>query len=141
MSDNKTGPTEIDPRAHVAALDHPGRRADAEKLIEMMARLTGEKPRMWGPTIVGFGRYHYRYDSGREGEAPVAGFAPRKAETVVYLVGEIPDQAVLLARLGKHRTGKACLYIKRLEDVDIAVLEELIVKSIAAIRAKYPEAT
>lgn len=138
MAANKTTVTDADPHAHVAGLADERRRRDAEALIAMMGRLTGEPPRMWGSSIVGFGSYHYRYDSGREGEAPLAGFAPRKAETVVYLVGEVPEQAALLARLGRHRMGKACLYIRSLEDVDPAVLEELVARSIAAIRARYP---
>lgn len=93
---------------------------------------------MWGPTMIGFGSYHYIYESGREGDMFLAGFAPRKTELVIYLVGKIQDQAELLDKLGKHKMGKACLYVKRLEQIDMDVLEELIVKSIAAIKAQYP---
>ena len=137
MAENKTIPTDESVSAFIAALNDPGKQADCNMLIEMMRRLTGAEPVLWGPSIVGFGKYHYVYDSGREGDAMLAGFSPRKNELVVYLMGKIPDQAELLDKLGRHRMGKACLYIKRLEKVDLAVLETLISKSIAALKAKY----
>jgi hypothetical protein len=93
---------------------------------------------MWGPSIVGFGRYHYRYDSGREGDAAVAAFSPRARELVVYLAADAPDKDALLARLGKHRTGQCCLYIRSLADVDPDVLEQLVVASAAAVRERWP---
>ena len=135
---NKTKPTDVSPAAHVGALENDVRRRDAERLLVHFEKLTGEKPNMWGSSIIGFGTYRYRYDSGREGEMFLAGFAPRKTETVVYLMGEIPDQAELLSRLGRHKAGKSCLYIKDLEEIDLAVLTELVVKSVAALKEKYP---
>ena len=106
----------------------------------MMERISGFPATMWGPSIVGFGRYHYRYDSGRQGEAPRIGFSPRAKELVLYLIGGFPRHQALMDRLGKYRTGKACLYLKRLADVDEAVLEELIGEALAYMREKYPEA-
>jgi hypothetical protein len=103
----------------------------------MMQSATGEKPKMWGPSIIGFGSYHYKYDSGREGDMPIIGFSPRKPATVLYLTAS-RDSAALLAKLGKHSGGKGCLYIKKLADVDQKVLEAMIGKSVAAMRAKYP---
>jgi len=138
-SENKTVPTHASPRAYVAAIGSAAQRADAEWLLEMMERIVGEPPRMWGPSIIGFGQYHYRYASGREGDGMLAGFAPRKGNIVVYLVGEIPEQAELLRRLGPHRMGKACLDLKKLDDIDRAVLEDLVSRSVAAQRAKYPD--
>lgn len=93
---------------------------------------------MWGPSIIGFGQFHYRYDSGHEGDSFLAGFSPRKAETVVYLMGQIPDQTELLGGLGPHRMGKGCLYIRNLDKIDFTVLTELVNKSVAALKAKYP---
>lgn len=135
---NKTAPTSTDPRAFVLALEAPQLREDSLVLIDLMQNLTGAKPRMWGPSIIGFDEYHYTYDSGREGDFFLAGFAPRKSGPVIYLNGQIPNQAELLANLGPHRMGKGCLYIKRLSDIDIATLEKLIVASTAALRKKYP---
>jgi len=106
------------------------RLADARQLCTLMQEITGEPPEMWGASIVGFGRYHYRYDSGREGDAPLAGFSPRRPHLVVYLVGGYEDRyASALGRLGPHKTGKSCLYLKRLADVDLGVLRELIDRS------------
>jgi hypothetical protein len=102
-----------------------------------MSRITKTKPKMWGPSIVGFGSYHYRYESGREGEAALAGFAARRNETVVYLVASGPGQDALLSRLGRHKMGKSCLYIRRLSDVDPQVLEQLVAGSVAEIKRRY----
>ena len=140
MAENKTKPTDINPRDYVAAIDNPAARADSEILLEMMARITGESAKMWGPSIVGFGSYHYKYESGREGDFFVAGFASRKSGLVVYLLGQFSEQTKLLEKLGKHKMGKSCLYIKRLANIDMDVLEDLITKSVAAIRATYPGA-
>jgi hypothetical protein len=104
-----------------------------------MERVTGEPPLLWGYGIVGFGRYRYRYESGREGEAGVAGFSPRAKELVVYLPADPPDKDALLARLGKHKIGKCCLYIKRLSDVDESVLEQLVAGAAKAIKERYPD--
>ena len=103
-----------------------------------MQSATGEKPTMWGPSIIGFGSYHYTYDSGREGDMPLIGFSPRKAATVLYGMTGSRDSEALLAKLGKHTTGKGCLYIKKLADVDRQTLQTLIVKSLAMVRARYP---
>jgi hypothetical protein len=124
MAANKTMETDADVATYVAGVADAGQRADAEALIAMMSRLSGEPPKMWGPSIVGFGTHRYRYESGREGEICRIGFSPRKGKTVLYGMG-VQTNTDILARLGKHATGKGCLYLKRLSDVDLAVLEEL----------------
>jgi hypothetical protein len=137
MGDNKTKPTELSVAAFVDAVPDQTRRADARALVKLMRSATGEKPKMWGPSIIGFGSYHYKYESGREGDMPLTGFSPRKAATVLYgLLGSSESEA-LLAKLGKHTTGKGCLYIKKLADVDQAVLEALVVTSVAAKRSRH----
>jgi len=139
MAENKTLPTGQTVDDFLARVPDAGRRADAQALRATMERLSGEPAAMWGPSIVGFGEYRYRYDSGREGGMARIGFSPRAKETVVYLVDGFARRAELLARLGPHRTGKSCLYIRRLADTDPAVLEELIRDSLAYVREKYPE--
>jgi len=134
MATNKTKPTKVSAAKFIAAIPDKTMRSDAKALVALMRSATGEQPTMWGPSIVGFGSYHYKYDSGREGDMPVVSFSPRKAATVVYLAG-LRSSGALLAKLGKHSTGGGCLYIKKLADVDTAVLEKLVAKSIAA-RAK-----
>jgi hypothetical protein len=138
MAENKTKPTNLSVAAFIDALTDETKRADAKALVKLMQSATGEKPKMWGPSIIGFGSYHYRYESGREGDMPLAGFSPRKAATVLYITAGLIDSEALLAKLGKHTTGKACLYIKKLADVDQKVLEALVVKSVAATRARRP---
>jgi hypothetical protein len=118
MADSKTKPTKLSVAAFIDALPDESKRADAEALVKLMQSATGEKPKMWGPSIIGFGSYHYTYESGREGDMPLAGFSPRKAATVLYGVTGFSDAQALLAKLGKHTTGKGCLYIKKLADVD-----------------------
>ena len=136
MTENKTKATNSSVAAFIAALADQSRRADAKALVKLMQRATGEKPKMWGPSIVGFGSHHYKYDSGREGDMPLVGFSPRKAATVLYgAIGSSGTEA-MLAKLGKHTTGKGCLYIKKLADVDLDVLQAVIIKSVAAKRAK-----
>ncbi|MCG2621830.1 DUF1801 domain-containing protein [Arthrobacter sp. I2-34] len=125
-AENKTQPTDRNVEEFLSQVPHPVRRADAFVLLEMMARLTGEEPVLWGPTMVGFGSYHYRYASGREGDALAVGFSPRSANLALYGLTVAPEAAELLPRLGKHRTGAACLYINKLADVDTEVLERLI---------------
>jgi len=134
MAENKTKPTQQSVAAFIDALADPVKCADAKALVKLMQRLTGEKPWMWGPSIIGFGSCHYTYESGREGDVPVACFSPRKAAIVLYSLLGAGSEA-LLAKLGKYTTGKGCLYIKKLADVDLKVLEELIAKSVAAKRA------
>jgi Domain of unknown function (DU1801) len=137
MAENKTKPTKVSVAAFVAAIADPVRRADAKVLVKLLQNAAGEKPKMWGPSIIGFGSCHYKYESGREGDMPIIGFSPRKAATVLYnLIGSC-DAAALLAKLGKHTTGKGCLYIKKLSDVDQKVLQALAVKSVANIRARH----
>jgi Domain of unknown function (DU1801) len=123
-------PTSADVNVFIDALPNERRRSDARELCELMRSVTGEPPVMWGPSIVGFGSYHYRYESGRTGDAPLAAFAPRKANLVVYLAGGYEDRyPKLLDKLGPHKTGKACLYAKRLGDVDLDVLRQLVERS------------
>ncbi len=131
MAANKTVETEADVDAFVAGIPDARQRADAEVLIEMLARVSGEAPKMWGPSIIGFGTHRYRYESGREGEICRVGFSPRKGRTVIYGMA-VQDHADILARLGKHATGKGCLYLKHLGDVDLAVLGELASSALAA---------
>ena len=134
----KTRPTDVSVADFIAAVENPQRRADAETLCALFEELSGEPPMMWGPSIIGFGRYHYRYDSGHEGEMCRVGFSPRKTELVLYVLGASTEQEAALARLGRHRTGKGCLYVKKLADVDMAVLEELIRAKIGRMAEAYP---
>jgi hypothetical protein len=138
MADNKTKPTKLSVAAFVDALADRTRRADAKTLVKLMQSASGEKPKMWGPSIIGFGSYHYTYESGREGDMPLVCFSPRKAATVLYNMTGFSGSEALLAKLGKHTKGGGCLYIKKLADVDQKVLEALVVKSFAAMRARYP---
>ena len=139
---NKTQPTRADVDAFLDSVA-PARRPDADTLVAMMTAATGERPVMWGDSIIGFGSYHYRYESGREGDTCLLGFSPRKDEFSIYLTGVyFPENAgrtaALLSRLGKHRMGKACLYVKKLADIDAGVLRELMDLSIGELRAHYP---
>ena len=135
MAENKTKPTQLSVTAFIDALADPTRRADAKVLVKLMQTATGEKPKMWGPSIIGFGSYHYKYESGREGDAPLIAFSPRKAATVLYSVTAFSDSDALLAKLGKHTIGKGCLYIKKVADVDQQVLKTMFRRSLAASRA------
>jgi hypothetical protein len=126
MPENKTKATNSSVAAYIDALTDAAQRSDAKELVELMQRASGEEPKLWGPSIVGFGSYHYRYDSGREGDMPVVGFAARKAALVLYGVLGDGKMADLVAKLGKHTTGKGCLYIKKLADVDRKVLERRV---------------
>ena len=133
-STNTTVATKASVSAFIAAVENDRRRADAKTLVALFRRITGEAPKMWGPSIIGFGSRHYKYESGREGDMPLAGFSPRKANLVFYLA-HCPDWDALLARLGKHKTGVGCLYVNTLADVDSAVLETLVEKAVAHGRA------
>ncbi|XLZ67806.1 DUF1801 domain-containing protein [Massilia sp. SR12] len=137
MGDNKTKATAASVAEYLAARANEQQQADCQELIALFGRLTGEPAQMWGPSIVGFGVYRYTYESGRSGEAPLAGFAIRGRELVVYLFCEGAAQEALLARIGKHKMSKSCLYFKRLDDLDRVVLEQLVVNSIAETRARY----
>jgi hypothetical protein len=135
----KTKATDVSVADFIAAVENPTRRADAETVCALLEEVSGEPPVMWGPSIIGFGRYHYRYDSGHEGDAPRLGFSPRKAQTVLYLLGGFEGQDELVARLGKVKTGAACLYVNRLDQIDMEVLREMAVRSLAANRKRHPE--
>jgi Domain of unknown function (DU1801) len=128
-------PTDASVEGHLAGVPDERRREDAGRLCAMMQEITGEPPAMWGTSIIGFGTYHYVYASGHEGDSPLAGFSPRRWHLVIYLVGEFEDRyRPVLARLGPHKTGKGCLYIKRLDDVDDVALRELIDRSVRVHR-------
>jgi predicted ATP-grasp superfamily ATP-dependent carboligase len=132
MADNKTQPTKVSVAMFINGLPDQSRRSDAKQLVKLMQSATGEKATMWGPAVIGFGSYHYKYDSGREGDMPLIGFSPRKAALVLYGMTAGSNSGALLAKLGQHTTGKGCLYIKKLADVDHKVLEALMLKSVAA---------
>jgi hypothetical protein len=138
MAQAKTRPTPASIDSYLASRATPEQLADCRTLMALLGRITAEAPTMWGPSIVGYGRYAYRYASGRSGESCATGFAIRGRELVVYLGAGSASQAGLLGRLGKHRFGKSCLYIKRLADIEMAVLEALIVDSIAELRRLHP---
>ena len=137
MAGNKTLPTGASVTAFMAAIDDPGMRADAKKVAAMMRRATGKRARMWGPSIVGYGSYHYRYASGREGDSMITGFSPRKQALTIYIMPGFSRFDTLMSKLGNYRTGKSCLYIRRLADVDESVLERLIEESVRYMRAHY----
>ncbi|MGV3575056.1 MAG: DUF1801 domain-containing protein [Devosia sp.] len=141
MAELKTRAGTGDVAAFLGAIEDEAKRRDADALVSLMAEVSGEPAALWG-TMVGFGTYHYRYETGHEGDSFLVGFAPRKAEFSIYLMGSyFPEVAekreALLARLGRHRMGKACLYVKRLSDVDMGVLRELAEMSVAALRKAY----
>ncbi|MBK6767788.1 MAG: DUF1801 domain-containing protein [Ardenticatenales bacterium] len=138
MAELKTRRTDASVADFLAAIPDEGRRADCLAVADLMAGVTGAEAEMWGPAIVGFGRYHYRYASGREGDWFLAGFSPRKQNLTLYLMSGYDDYEALLARLGKHTIGKSCLYIKRLSDIDVDVLRELVTASVAHMRATNP---
>ncbi len=132
----KTKPTPVSPKKYVAAVENEQKRKDAEWLMQMMAEVTGEPPKMWGPSIIGFGTYHYVYESGREGDTMITGFSPRKAAISIYLISGVAREAELLGQLGKYKTGKSCLYVKRLSDVNTDVLRELVASSVEKVRGE-----
>ena len=129
--ENKTKTTSASVSSFIAAMPDAAKRADAKTLIKMMQHATGEKPKLWGPSIVGFGSHHYVYDSGREGDMPVVAFSPRKPALVLYIGAGEPANKPSLAKLGKYSMGKGCLYIKKLADVDAKVLETMIARAVA----------
>lgn len=137
MAENKTKPTNASVAAYIASRADEQQHADCRELMALLARITRHKPKMWGPSIVGYGVYRYTYASGRTGEAPWVGFAIRGREMVVYVDAEDARQKSLLARVGKHRMGKCCLYFKRLADLDKSVLERLVANSVAGVKRRY----
>ena len=130
MSEPKTKPTKVKVEDFLNAVEHPTRKKDGFELLQIMGEITEEEPVMWGPSIIGFGSYHYKYATGREGDMPVTGFSPRKRSLSVYIMSVFDEYDNLLGKLGKHRVGKSCLYINKLTDVDISVLKEIIKKSV-----------
>lgn len=138
MAENKTRPTDTSVAQFLGLTENPKRRADAFALDDLFRRVTGFEPKMWGPSMVGYGSYHYIYDSGRQGDFLATGFAPRKANLSIYIMPGYQDYSVILAQLGKHKTGKSCLYVNSLEDIDLDVLETLIRTGLADLGAKWP---
>ena len=139
MSVPKTKPTEVSAESHIAAIANEEQRNDAQSLVALMRKVTKQEPRMWGPSIVGFGSYHYKYASGHEGDSALAGFAARGRELVVYIAEGFEGRDALLAKLGEHKTGKVCVYIRRLANVDLKVLEKLVARSVADTKSRYPQ--
>jgi len=136
MAQNKTVPTAVDPYDFIENVDNEQKRDDSRELIKLMQKVTGHPPKMWGPTIVGFGTIRYKYESGREGEICLAGFSPRKPNLVLY-IGSMLDDEKLMSWLGKYKRGKGCLYIKKLDDIDRSVLKELVARSVAEARKSH----
>lgn len=139
MAQNKTVPTTAKVSDFLATLSSDQRRA-CETVAKIMRKATGTRAKIWGSSIVGFGEYHYVYDSGREGDSPLAGYSPRKANLAVYVMDGFDNKKTLLKKLGPHKVGKTCLYIKRIEDIDLVVLNKIIHLSVAAMRKRYPQA-
>ncbi len=137
MAENKTKPTGASVDDYIASRASPEQAADCRALIKLFRKITGKPAHMWGPSIVGHGVYRYTYESGRTGEAPLVGFAIRGKDLVVYVDVESKEQQALRAKLGKHRMGKVCLYFKRLADLDVKVLEQLVANSVAEVRRKH----
>lgn len=136
-SENKTKQTDASPAEFIASVDHPRRREDGLVLLEFFNDVTGLEPRMWGESIIGYGRYYYKYDSGREGEFMLTGFSPRKSALSLYVMSGFSNRAEKMKRLGKHKTGRSCLYVNKLADIDMDVLKEIVVDDLAFMRAKY----
>ena len=137
MAENKTRPTDADVEDYIASRASAQQRTDCQELMGLFKKITRHSPRMWGPSIVGYGSYRYTYESGRTGEAPLAAFAIRGRDLVVYLVAEGQEQQSLLSRVGKHKMGKSCLHFKQLADLDRSVLEKLVVNSITDVKRRY----
>ncbi|GAA5522726.1 DUF1801 domain-containing protein [Aliifodinibius salicampi] len=137
MATLKTQPTENDVKEFLNAIDDRQKRKDSFKILGIMKSITGEEPKMWGSSIIGFGQYHYQYESGREGDWFLTGFSPRKKNLSLYIMAGFDNYDDLMSRLGKYKTGKSCLYIKRLEQVDLDILKKLIKESVDYMRAKY----
>ena len=135
MAQNKTKQTKVSPTSFIATVTSEQQRKDSKELIAMMRTITGEPPKMWGPTIVGFGKYHYVYESGREGDSCLTGFSPRKPNLVLY-IGDALQDTSMMSKLGKYKTGKGCLYIKTLDDIDRNVLRDLIAKAVDNTRRR-----
>jgi len=138
MAEQKTKPTTVSVESFLEKVPGEGVRDDCYELVKLMQKITGAKPKMWGPAIVGFGTYHYKYDSGHEGDACIAGFSPRKQNLTVYVLPDFTDRPDLVKNLGKFKAGKCCLYFKRLNDLDRPALEKLIRYSVDYVKDRYP---
>ena len=138
MAENKTKATEVDVSDFIGAVEPEKKKSDAERLNKIFQEVTGFEPKMWGPSIIGYGRYHYKYDSGREGDFLATGFSPRKANLTLYIMPGYADFGPILDRLGKHKKGKSCLYINKLDDIDEDVLKELIAAGLKDLDGKWP---
>ncbi len=138
MAEQKTKPTSRSVDEFIESVADEGVRDDCRKLTRIMKKITGSAPKMWGPTIIGFGTYHYKYESGHEGDSCLTGFSPRKANTTIYVMPGFTGQTDLQEKLGKHKAGKGCLYIKRLDDVDLNILTKMIEQSVNFLKKKYP---
>jgi len=139
MAELKTKVTEQTVEAFLSQVPDESVRKDCSTLVKLFKKVTGSVPKMWGPSIVGFGKYHYKYDSGHEGEICLTGFSPRKQNLSLYVLGGFPGQDELLKKLGKHKAGKGCLYVKKLEDIDTEVLEEMVKRCISYTKKKFPD--
>lgn len=138
MAKNKTTQTEVSVTEFVNQVENEVKRKDSFKLIDLFKAITGCEPKMWGPTIIGFGSYHYKYASGHEGDAPLAGFSPRKDAITLYMATHFKNREQLLAQLGKHKSSKACIYVKKLDDIDQTILEKIIKNSMEVVLKLYP---
>lgn len=136
---NKTAPTSVSVEAFINTLPNEQKKQDSYTLINMMREVTGHEPYMWGPTIIGFGNYHYKYESGREGDAPLAGFSPRKAAISLYFEPEFPGREDFLSKLGKHKAAVACVYVNKLADIDLGILKKMTIASVKHTKKKYPD--
>jgi hypothetical protein len=139
MSENKTKETDLSVTDFINAVDDETKRNDCHYLVKLMQEITGSEPKMWGTSIIGFGNYHYKYDSGREGDFMRAGFSPRKTALTLYIMAGFSHYDELMKKLGKYKTGKSCLYVKKLADIDMNVLRELIEASVTFMNKRYPE--
>lgn len=137
MTELKTKPTKKSVEQFLKKVENPTKREDSFKILELMKEITQEKPLMWGESIVGFGSYHYKYSSGREGDWPLVGFSPRKKNLTLYIMSGFERYELLLDNLGKFKTGKSCLYINKLKDVDIKILRALILESVEYMKKEY----
>ncbi|WP_166001096.1 DUF1801 domain-containing protein [Bacillus sp. Cs-700] len=139
MYELKTKETDNSVIEFIESVDHPKKREDGYRLLDLFTETTGYEAKMWGPSIIGFGSYHYQYATGHEGDAPLVGFSPRKAKISLYLAQGEPERENALERLGKHKTGKACVYVNKLDDIDLDVLKEMIRQSVDYLKELYPE--
>ena len=137
-NENKTQATTASVEDYIAAITDDVKRNDSQTMLDLLKKITGDVPVLWGDSIIGFGSYHYQYESGREGDMPLIGFSPRKREFAIYIMSGFEQLQAHLNKLGKHKTGQSCLYIKRLSDISIKVLTELMSESVKLMRSKYP---